>query len=195
MTDETTAGSNETDVEMLQRLGTDAGAWGAEFAQHFGVNVDKSRAWFANAIGAGQSAGYSEFLTGVREAAAKLGVEMSEVWTPEFAVEVLHGHGHREFEYPEDLDQYLQELCDRGDARDGVPILDANGVVWLTYGEEHSSGGEANQCWLLQGDPVENISEHEDTVGSSVRHIEEYTPIALSEAAYPVTLLYSPPAQ
>jgi hypothetical protein len=196
MTDETTAGSTETDAEMLQRLGTDGAAWGAEFAEHFGINVDKTRAWFANAIGAGQTEGYSRTMRDLRDAATKLGVDMNEVYTPEYAVEVIHGHGHRSFENSTELNNYLQELCDRGETHDGVPILDKNGVVWLTYGEEHSTGGEYNQCWLLQGDPQNQLQEHElkadDVTVNSHQH---YEPIALDEAAYPVILLYAPPAQ
>jgi len=203
MTDqsEEVKGSAETDAELLSRLGTDGGAWGAEFASHWGINVDKSRSWFANAIEAGRNAGFNELMSRVRDAAAKLGVDMTEVYTPEFAVEIIHGHGHRSFERPEDLDEYLQELCDRGVTPDSVPILDSKGVVWLTYGEEHSSGGEMNRCWLLQGDPTEQLEEQELKVdglssdGSTVKVVQVYEPIALDEANYPVTLLYAPPAQ
>lgn len=58
--------TDETDGEMLARLGTDGEAWAREFLSHVHMDcpedeaLDTMRAWFANAIEAGRSAGYSE---------------------------------------------------------------------------------------------------------------------------------------
>lgn len=55
--------AGETDGDFLRRIGTDAERWAEEFAKRFGGRPwshDDLRAWFANAIEAGRSAGYAD---------------------------------------------------------------------------------------------------------------------------------------
>lgn len=45
---------------FIARIGTDGALWAAEFCKHFpAVAEDDARAWFANAIECGRSAGYA----------------------------------------------------------------------------------------------------------------------------------------
>jgi hypothetical protein len=55
----------ETSGAFLARIGTDGALWAQEFCNQFGGDGDPGSAihgWFANAIEAGRSAGYSEGL-------------------------------------------------------------------------------------------------------------------------------------
>ena len=90
------------------------------------------------------------------------------------------------FATAEALDDYLQGLNEQGhDAT--VALVDSRNILWLTYGEEVSGGGEWMTCWLVDGDPWDYAKDHGpecETCGQTADRIP------LTEANYPVRLLH-----
>jgi hypothetical protein len=94
------------------------------------------------------------------------------------------------FETPEALDDHLQMLNDHGQDPT-VALVDNVGILWLTYGEEWSEGGDAMTCWLIEGidpqDPNGRYPHRDECAKCGFAPPEPRPP--LSAAAYPVRLL------
>jgi len=86
----------------------------------------------------------------------------------------------------EALDQYLQDLNDQGEDA-SVALVDHLGILWLTYGEEHSGGGEWMTCWLIS--PVDPWDLQAEEQCPSCGYGRPPEPIPLTDAMYPVRLL------
>ena len=93
------------------------------------------------------------------------------------------------FATPEALDDYLQGLNEQGhDAT--VALIDARSILWLTYGEEASGGGEWMTCWLIEGiDPFDDTRGDEVPCPDCGRVMCTANRIPLTKAHYPVRLL------
>lgn len=183
----------ESDGDLLKRLGTDASEWATEFALRFpgAPDIDTLRAWFANALEAGASEGHNRSMNEIHDTAKRLGVDLTEVWTPGHAAEVFYDKTHPRFTEAAELEEYLQHLNELG-MEPEVAILDQNNIVWLTYGEEHSSGGEASAHHLLQGDPLEDFMVERDENQEDDEGEHVYVAIPLTQPKYPVRLLFDP---
>jgi hypothetical protein len=93
------------------------------------------------------------------------------------------------FTTPEALDDYLQGLNEQGhDAT--VALVDARSILWLTYGEEASGGGEWMTCWLVDGDPWDDAKDDGTEPECEACGLIVKRRIPLDKANYPVRLLH-----
>ena len=86
----------------------------------------------------------------------------------------------------EALDGYLQGLNDMGHEAT-VALIDSRHILWLTYGEEVSGGGEWMTCWLVDGDPWDYAKDAGPECEMCGRTADR---IPLTSANYPVQLLH-----
>lgn len=84
------------DAELLNYVGTDAEKWTEQFLAHAGLDnagpdfVSTMHSWFANAIEAGRTAGFSSLYEELRHAASNHGVDTSEYYSPGQLAEGLY---------------------------------------------------------------------------------------------------------
>jgi hypothetical protein len=88
-------GKPENDADVLAYMGTDGLKWSEEFLKLCPPYTHPNYAsavhsWFANAIEAGKSAGYSSAFEEMKHAAKNLGFDTSEVYTPGQLIEFVH---------------------------------------------------------------------------------------------------------
>lgn len=88
------------DMELMQKMGTDGQQWAHEFLKAMRENHwDNStyeamvHSWFAVAIETGRSAGLEGAMQQIRLKAEELGMDFSEIYIPDYAIEVAYKTG------------------------------------------------------------------------------------------------------
>jgi hypothetical protein len=100
--------------------------------------------------------------------------------------------GAAKFMNAEELEDYLH-ACNEAGLDCTTAVLEADGYVWMTYGEEHTHGGEAMAVWVTRGEPNNpdmGTSSCMECAAPFDEHGSLIRGAALSELRYPVTLLH-----